>query len=141
MLLFACAAGWATALLLRRVTPFQMKLAHVPVFFLWTISLACVFRRTLLLRPNVPMELGLAGVFAAAAEIIQRWLPPHVCDWMGFSASMAGVFLAGIFLVAVVRIGKRREGTTEPAGRKKEGGEGEANDGGRADGGANGGCR
>jgi hypothetical protein len=40
----------------------------------------------------------VAALAAVVAEVLQTWLPPHIPDWQGLSASLAGVALAGTIL-------------------------------------------
>ncbi|MCX7803812.1 MAG: hypothetical protein N3A38_01350 [Planctomycetota bacterium] len=94
------AAGWIAAVAVRRLTPLQMKFMHLPVFFLWTLSLAILCRRTLLWRPRIAAEAGIACLAAVAAELIQAWIPGHVCEWRGLTASLVGVALAAAILAA-----------------------------------------
>jgi hypothetical protein len=75
-----------------------MRLLHIAVFVPWTLTLSATWRRMLRWSPRLARELTVAVLAAVVAEVLQTWLPPHVPDWQGLSASLAGVVLAGTIL-------------------------------------------
>ena len=92
------AAGLVIALRPLSFEPWQMRLLHIAVFVPWTLTLSATWRRTLRWPPSPVRELTVAAVVAITAEVLQTWLPPHIAEGQGLSASLAGVALAGTIL-------------------------------------------
>ena len=92
------AAGLAIAFWPPSFKPWQMRLLHIAVFPPWTLTLSATWRRTLHWLPSLARELTVAVLAAITAEVLQTWLPPHIAEWQGLSASLAGVALAGTIL-------------------------------------------
>jgi hypothetical protein len=65
--------------------------AHLVVLGLWTLSWLLVWKHVLARRGGPMLALGAALLAAAAAEIIQAWLPGHIPDLIGFVYNLVAV--------------------------------------------------
>ena len=111
MLIAATALGLAVAHLTRSdllsgtgIGKPVLCLCHVAILWIWAAAWLAFWRNGLNSVGGWPLALSVAVTTAIAAELVQRWLPGHVWDWMGLSCNLAGVVLAvlGSKLLAVL---------------------------------------
>ena len=74
-------------------------LAHILVLSLWTVAWMFFWRDGLRRRGGRLFGWAIPLAAAAAAELVQKYLPGHFPDWMGFFYNLAGVSL-GLLLAA-----------------------------------------
>jgi hypothetical protein len=72
----------------------MLCLLHALVLGLWAAGWMNFWKHALNARGGRGFGIFVALVAAIAAELIQRWLPGHVCDLLGMTCNLAGALLA-----------------------------------------------
>ena len=71
--------------------------AHFVVLGLWTFSWLLVWKQVLARFGGLRLALAVSLLAAAAAEVIQAWLPGHTPDLLGFAYNLLAVATVYLF--------------------------------------------
>lgn len=67
-----------------------MCLLHIAILGVWTVAWLFFWKHTLEARGGWRFAISVALTAAVAAEVVQLWLPGHLCDALGVCCSLTG---------------------------------------------------
>ena len=102
------AAAWWIAFTFKPHIEHLIKVAHVVVFFVWSLATFNLLRRQSVWGLGYWGQLSVCLLAAVTTELAQHWMPGHHPDWVGFGCSSLGVALAGFVWWRIDASARRR---------------------------------